>query len=440
MKLAVPNDTSSPTLSIAIPTFNRCGILEFCLDRHLDAFSQLNVPYEVVISDNASNDDTVAMVRGKIQQGHPIRLSCRCSTDIYANYTNALRKCRGSLITYLADDDAIDVESLYHYVVRLQHDVECAGIYTDWVAFDDESANEIHRYYPESAVGRFGWTNRNAFVVHILRNRLMPEIGIWRRVAYLRAVTPTKLLYPFVIWAYGLLQSGDIEFAMTPFYRENRVLKSNLQRTTSANSEAALGMIGEPMRLGLENLVWTLLCDANVDSLGSAEANDVRNLIDGWLLSRVELEVARAAQRRDWIVAVELQRRLGLWHGLKLSTQAARGGSQTLASAAAMQRLHTIRLAIADVTKLRFLGEELRPYCELYNELYPDSDAEPIVSTGAIDPCTTLIAAPQRAIASLRSAFSECPGHIIDLDAILYDSRVTLTPLPTIDMPPETNA
>jgi glycosyltransferase involved in cell wall biosynthesis len=50
-----------PTLSLCIPTHNRARFLEYLLNRFLE-WPALPFGYEIVVSDNASSDDTKEVV------------------------------------------------------------------------------------------------------------------------------------------------------------------------------------------------------------------------------------------------------------------------------------------------------------------------------------------------------------------------------------------
>ncbi|NCC37176.1 MAG: glycosyltransferase, partial [Chloroflexia bacterium] len=50
-----------PLLSICIPTYNRADLLEYCLEG-LREFERYDVPFEVVVSDNASEDRTLEVL------------------------------------------------------------------------------------------------------------------------------------------------------------------------------------------------------------------------------------------------------------------------------------------------------------------------------------------------------------------------------------------
>ena len=55
-----PVADSRPLFTIAIPTFNRARLLERCLE---SALAQTATSFEVLISDNASEDDTADLLR-----------------------------------------------------------------------------------------------------------------------------------------------------------------------------------------------------------------------------------------------------------------------------------------------------------------------------------------------------------------------------------------
>ena len=47
-----------PLLSLCLATYNRARYLDRYLTHHLDAFEAAGVDYELVVSDNASTDET----------------------------------------------------------------------------------------------------------------------------------------------------------------------------------------------------------------------------------------------------------------------------------------------------------------------------------------------------------------------------------------------
>ena len=53
-----------PLFSICIPTYNRAELLEYCLE-HLRELERFRKPFEIIVSDNASTDDTRRIVERK---------------------------------------------------------------------------------------------------------------------------------------------------------------------------------------------------------------------------------------------------------------------------------------------------------------------------------------------------------------------------------------
>ena len=89
-------------LTIAIPTYNRSK----CLGRAIDsALSQVGVNLEVIVSDNASSDDTLS-VMSKYKDNTNVKY-IRNSFNIgaVANYNQCLNKASGVYFMILGDDD-----------------------------------------------------------------------------------------------------------------------------------------------------------------------------------------------------------------------------------------------------------------------------------------------------------------------------------------------
>jgi glycosyltransferase involved in cell wall biosynthesis len=93
---------ANPVLSIIIPTRERAGTLAYTLASALDQTSQ---DFEVVIGDNASEDDTSTVVSDKRDSRiQYFRSSQRLS--MCDNYEFALNKARGEYVIVIGDDDA----------------------------------------------------------------------------------------------------------------------------------------------------------------------------------------------------------------------------------------------------------------------------------------------------------------------------------------------
>lgn len=418
-----------PVLSIAIPTYNRRDLLEFCLDRHSEGFKRFDFPYEIVISDNCSTDSTCEMVSSKIIDNPNIRLFKRDDSDAISNFINAIRKCRGDFIVYLADDDAIYTDVLSSYVHAMQHDGKIAGIYTDWIAYDDISGQELHRYFGIDRSVRFEPEQTGEMLDFLFAHMILPEIGIWRREAFLNSRCTTKRQYPFHMWLYNLARTGSIVFSNIPFYKENRLVRKDLSRGDGwVNMSSSLSMIGDEMRISLENL----LCLYNVDHFDTKPSDAIleryRLLIERWLHSRVMLEVNRAVHRKDWILAVELRRRLVLTNGFS-SKEEQINDYFNLTLPASFQQILSINQALSGIRRILFhhLPEKLY---SVFRSQYPELEVQLWNDSGPAFPNHTIVVSGSINDPILLDVFSEYPGHLIDFNQILKNFRTSNSNIP----------
>lgn len=109
-----------PALSIIIPTRERAGTLAHTLASALD---QTSDDYEVIISDNVSEDDTASVVSARNDtRVKYYRTSQRLS--MCDNYEFALSKAQGKYIIIIGDDDAVIPGMLDTLLLRLRESAE----------------------------------------------------------------------------------------------------------------------------------------------------------------------------------------------------------------------------------------------------------------------------------------------------------------------------
>lgn len=302
-------------LSVAIPTFERALILEDCLARLSPELDRIAGDVEVIVSDNASTDDTFGVVAAAGELDHRIRYACMDENrGGYANFRNCVRLARGDLIVCLADDDTIIGEALNEHVRRMEAEPSLTAIYADSIAWDDQAKAELHRYFGLTEAVEF--QNQPLELVNfVLEKMLPPEIGVFRRDALIRAQVPSSRMMPYHANLMRFAALGKVRFDPLAFYREHRIMRLGLERANTANMDMALNYIGDEQRLGLETMVLFALQDAGRDRLPDDWRANVHAAIDRMLHVRTTLEIDRACQRGDFILATELRRRQVLWSG-----------------------------------------------------------------------------------------------------------------------------
>jgi len=111
---------SQPALSICIPTYNRAGFLDKCLDSLCSSANGYLDQLEVVISDNASPDNTNEIV-DKYQERLPIRYfrnseNIGCERNIMA----VARRASAEHIWVFGDDDLFDEPAIASALRHIQ--------------------------------------------------------------------------------------------------------------------------------------------------------------------------------------------------------------------------------------------------------------------------------------------------------------------------------
>jgi glycosyltransferase involved in cell wall biosynthesis len=92
-----------PLVTIAIPTFNRASWLKGCVD---SALSQTHANFEVLVSDNASTDETPAVLK-EFNDPRLRILRQQSNIGIMPNWNACLAAAKGEFIVFVPDDDRI---------------------------------------------------------------------------------------------------------------------------------------------------------------------------------------------------------------------------------------------------------------------------------------------------------------------------------------------
>lgn len=108
-----------PFFSIVIPTYNRAADLQFAL---FCIFRQTFSDFEVVISDNCSNDNTKSVVQNiKDKRIRYFRLKKTVGNAV--NFRNGIKRAKGKYVFFHSDDDFIlypqSLGEIYNKIIKL---------------------------------------------------------------------------------------------------------------------------------------------------------------------------------------------------------------------------------------------------------------------------------------------------------------------------------
>lgn len=132
--MADPAEHTGLRVSVIIPTYNRAGYLHEAL---VSIFNQTLPPWEVIVVDDGSTDDTAEVVRNA---AGPVRFHRQDHQGVAAARNLGLAQARGDLIAWLDSDDLWEPDFLATVVPLLAEDPGLGGAYTGITMIDDTGA------------------------------------------------------------------------------------------------------------------------------------------------------------------------------------------------------------------------------------------------------------------------------------------------------------
>ena len=206
-------------LSILIPTYNRAKYLEHLLNFIKDEIYNLDCSYEILLSNNASTDNTQSLIN-KYQED--MKLTCFNQDENIGALKNVkylINKANGKYFIIVADDDLVDFELLNFAVNKIESNESVVALYTPWQIFDYKENKTIQLFYnaPEIIIKK---NNHKELCKYIINNKIFPEIGVYKTKS-IKNLLPILYEHFFFAFKYPLeyISQGSIMFANIPFHK-----------------------------------------------------------------------------------------------------------------------------------------------------------------------------------------------------------------------------
>ncbi|EJZ22035.1 glycosyltransferase [Rhizobium sp. Pop5] len=295
-------------LSICIPTYNREAYLRNALE-HCKTYN-FSFPYEIVISDNASTDNTTQLVEEFIAKGLPIHYHRRAvNGGSGPNLACAFHHAVGEYSIYLADDDFLVPSGVEAAMAYLDANPDVAACHAPWYFYDEVADRDLHQFYTIDQNIKFEQRNFAAVFQFICERHIFPEIGIYRASALRSSWVPRD----FCFWAFSylahFLEQGAVAFLKQPFYRSVAVSSIAPNRQQAGNDDVMTSW--DKYRGGLEYFLYIGSKRGNLAT--TREARVVfEDLCKVFTLNRMAVAFRFWAQRKDFIKAYELYTRLAI--------------------------------------------------------------------------------------------------------------------------------
>ena len=293
-----------PEISICIPTFNRASHLNFMLENLCKQSLLCDLKYEILISDNASTDDTQEII-SNWRCRLPIR-SFKQEKNIggVANTFFLFEQASAEFTVYVADDDFVDMLQLDSCLRDAQSMPNVGVIYTPWkIGTPDSSNNKQFYNHPNDFLIKKG--NFPDLLSIILKFHIFPEIFIFRSKLFLELLPLTKenIVFDYFSIISECLNSFDIFFSTKVFYTSVTQHPAGA-RIQTGNEQAKF--MWDSYRGGLE-----LLLGHSIKLISSNAVQNFRENINSFIAIRLSVAIRlRVVDKSDRIETYLLACRL----------------------------------------------------------------------------------------------------------------------------------
>ena len=153
---------TGPLVSVCLPNLNTRPFLE---ERVQTIFAQTYPNWEMVVSDNFSDDGAWEFFEALAQKDERVLIAQAPRAGLYANWNNCLRRARGGHVYIATSDDTMAPDCLEKMVAALEANPDCGMAHCKLKMIDETSApiNKPDWTWPECtafAQGLEGLENR----------------------------------------------------------------------------------------------------------------------------------------------------------------------------------------------------------------------------------------------------------------------------------------
>lgn len=238
-----------PAVSIGFPVYNGAPFLPRALESLLN---QDYSDFELIISDNASTDETEAICREYAARDSRIRYIRQVENlGSHENFNFVLQEAQGEYFMWAADDDQWAAGFIRSLLAALEENEDAVGAFPPYQWIEEETGQIIERIW------KCDYQSRNAFIrlIKFLRQyRDTCIYGLMRRKylsdvafipwAWVNAKTPYNIAYPLV---FSLLSKGNfLLVGEKPLWFKS--VRTSHGHSTPFMSNPALGYLAHVLR------------------------------------------------------------------------------------------------------------------------------------------------------------------------------------------------
>ena len=292
----IPDSLRPPVLSICVPTFNRARYLDCLLADLVAHIGELGYSYELLIGDNASDDDTADVVC-KYQGQLAIRY-VRRSENVGAvhNISQLFGAAKGRYVVYLADDDLLLLEVLARYITYLEANPDVGAVFAPWFLHDRVAGADFDQFYSLERETRIAAGDHGVLFDLLVNGHIFPEIYVARTsLAREVAGADNPFAYFFFTQLARMVDRAAVTFSPEPFYRFVTRYFEDESRIQAGNEE--LKVAWDRYRGGLEYILSRVAHLLDEHNLAWC-----RRAIEHFVDSRMQVALRlRTLDGKDWV-------------------------------------------------------------------------------------------------------------------------------------------
>jgi len=211
---------TQPALSITIPTYNRAPYLQYLLGSLARQIGDFKHDYEIIISDNASTDDTEAVIKSFMDKLHIVYVKRDRNYGPADNRLELFRHARGTVQLNVSDDDDLILSEVNNIVGQMLSDPEINTVFAPWKVYNRAGDKMVSEgFYPQDNNIVIAKGDYETLLNFVLKHHIIPEIYMIR-TDLLQAISMTAP--PLAYWAFvqtaEFLNHGKVVFNKNPYY------------------------------------------------------------------------------------------------------------------------------------------------------------------------------------------------------------------------------
>lgn len=279
-----------------MPTFNRARYLG-CLLHDLTAhIGELGFSYELLIGDNASDDET-ADVAWKYEDQLNIRYFRRSeNVGAYHNLSQLFRAAQGEYLVYVADDDFLILGALGRYIAYLEAHRDVGAVFAPWFTHDRVAGQDFGQFYSVEQETRIEAGDHAALFDLLAEHHIFPEIYV-ARTSLVQEVAGAANPFAFIYFVQiaAMLDRTAVVFSPAPFYRQVIRYFEDESRNQGGHEEVKIGW--DRYRGGMDYILARF-----ASQLSAEELDRCHRAIDRFTRTRMKVGLRlRTAEGKNWV-------------------------------------------------------------------------------------------------------------------------------------------